>query len=241
MSNTQNVAIIIPALNEAHTIGPVVTEIRALGFDVYVVDDCSNDGTDHVALAAGAIVLRMPFATGAWGAIQAGMLYALKSHAYECFITMDADGQHRPEFIPILLDKLETSPADVLIGSFPQRGSAARKLAWKFFSCVTGLRVQDLTSGFRVYGRNAAEVLMCREAVLFDYQDLGVLLLLRRMKIDFQEVPVAMCAREDGCSRIFNSWFSVFSYMLKTCLWIMTDYVSGSKKTTRDWTEYDGI
>jgi len=239
MINSRKVAIIIPALNEATTVARIVTGVNSLGGDVFVVDDGSVDGTAQEAAAAGATVLKMPFPSGAWGAIQAGMLYALNRDRYEVFLTMDADGQHDPRCISDIFEAFSASDANVVIGSYPDRGSAARKTAWRIFSLLTRMRIHDLTSGLRLYDRRAVEILLTQEAVLLDYQDIGVLLLLRRNSMRCIEVPVLMCDRVSGCSRVFDSWFSVVLYLIKTCTWIITDWVASTCKNSRDKADYD--
>src|SRR5207253_6806162 len=69
---------IVPALNEEHTIGRVIDELRAFdpGLDVVVIDDGSLDTTSQVARAKGARVLRLPFNLGVGGAVQTGFRYA---------------------------------------------------------------------------------------------------------------------------------------------------------------------
>jgi hypothetical protein len=83
---------------------------------------------------------------------------------------------------------------------------------------ISGFQLQDLTSGFRYYDRQAIELLAQEEATLLDYQDIGVLLILRKAGLRIVEVPVSMNTRLVGRSRIFNSWFSVAIYMLTTTL-----------------------
>ena len=206
--------IVIPAKNEAASIGPVVRAVRAHGYlDVLVVDDGSDDETGRIAREAGALVLRAPLAQGAWGAMQTGIRYAVR-HNFTSVITMDADGQHRTEEIERLLHASQF--ADVVIGACPSRGSPARKFAWLLFRRLTGFALEDLTSGFRLYNANACKVLAGEAATLIDYQDMGVLLVLRRAGLTFSEVEVRMSARVDGISRIFYSWWAVVRYMLET-------------------------
>ena len=206
--------IVIPAKNEAASIGPVVRAVRAHGYlDVLVVDDGSDDETGRIAREAGALVLRAPLAQGAWGAMQTGIRYAVR-HNFTSVITMDADGQHRTEEIERLLHASQFT--DVVIGACPSRGSPARKFAWLLFRRLTGFALEDLTSGFRLYNANACKVLAGEAATLIDYQDMGVLLVLRRAGLTFSEVEVRMSARVDGISRIFYSWWAVVRYMLET-------------------------
>ena len=208
--------IVIPARNEAATIGAVVGKLRQAGpFAILVVNDCSTDGTAARAAEAGAVLLNPVLPLGAWGAIQTGLRYAEK-RGFDCVVTLDADGQHESRFVPDLLEKIRSGEADVVIGAYPERGSPARRLAWAFFRKLTGFEFADLTSGFRAYNRRAIELLSDEEATLLDYQDIGVLLLLRQAGLRIVEVPVSMQLRANGISRVFCSWWAVFRYLLET-------------------------
>jgi glycosyltransferase involved in cell wall biosynthesis len=207
---------VMPALNEAACIGEVIDRIRAHpDLDVVVVDDGSTDDTAQIAARHGATVLRAPLWQGAWGAIQTGLRYA-RRYGYEAVVTMDADGQHEPDDLPRLREAARK--ADVVIAACPSRGSVLRHVAWAYFKLLTGLRVEDLTSGFRYYGPQACDLLASEEATLLDYQDIGVLLLLRRAGMRIAEIPVAMNVRASGASRVFPSWWTVSRYMLETSL-----------------------
>jgi glycosyltransferase involved in cell wall biosynthesis len=207
---------VIPALNEAACIGEVIVQVRRHGVDdVLVVDDGSTDDTAAIAILNGARVLRAPLWQGAWGAIQTGIRYALR-HGYSGVVTLDADGQHEPLHLPRLLEASRT--ADVVIAACPSRGSRLRQLAWRYFRLLTGFGLEDLTSGFRYYSAGACRVLQTREATLLDYQDIGVLLLLRSARLSIAEVPVEMNARRSGASRVFFSWWTVARYMTETSL-----------------------
>ncbi len=216
--NLKDVVVLIPAKNEVNTIGKIVSEIKELfPITVVVIDDGSNDDTAIVALNAGAIVLPMSFSLGAWGAIQAGLRYA-EQYGFKIAITMDADGQHKVDSIPNLLEKLEDKQFDVVIGSYVERGSPSRHLAWSFFRKLSGIHLEDLTSGLRAYNHKAIELLSSKAASLLDYQDLGVLLLLHRAKLHIVETPIFISPRINGHSRIFSSWWAISRYMLYTSI-----------------------
>jgi glycosyltransferase involved in cell wall biosynthesis len=86
--------VVIPALNEAATIGAVVGDARAhLAGDVLVVDDGSSDSTAEIAREAGATVVSLPYNLGVGGAIRTGLRYAAR-HGYSRVVQLDADGQH---------------------------------------------------------------------------------------------------------------------------------------------------
>jgi len=212
----ERLLIVIPALNEEQDIGEVIREVREHGaIDVLVVDDGSVDDTAAVAVARGASVIRAPLWQGAWGAIQTGIRYAVR-HGYSGVVTMDADGQHEPAYLPQLLEAARN--ADVVIASCPSRGSRMRHIAWAYFRFLTGFDIDDLTSGFRYYNAAACRLLAMDEAALLDYQDVGVLLLLRHAEFRIAEIPVAMNPRKHGASRVFRSWWTVARYMAETSI-----------------------
>jgi glycosyltransferase involved in cell wall biosynthesis len=211
--------IVLPALNEQRTLAAVVREIKTHWPDacVLVVDDASEDQTVQVARAAGAEVLRLCLRLGAWGAAQAGLRFA-EQHGYKQVVTMDADGQHHADEIVYLLAAATQTGADVVIGSAPERFSLAKRIAGRYFFWLTRLKIDDYTSGFRLY-RNRAIPLACLPAAsLLDYQDIGVLLLLSRAGMRLCETPTRMSERAAGMSRVFSSWFKVARYMLLTTL-----------------------
>ena len=210
--------VIIPAHNESEDIAFVIGEInKHSNFPIVVIDDASTDDTIEMAKQAGAIVVPLALQLGAWGATQTGLRYALKND-YAYAITMDADGQHLAESLPALLQPIINQEADVTIGACTQRGSAMRKIAWNLMKNVSGLRLEDLTSGFRVYDRRAIRRLAAWQATLLEYQDVGVLAMLQASGIRIKDVEVSMLPRRHGMSRIFYSWSSVFYYMSYTLL-----------------------
>jgi len=146
-------SIVLPAKNESQAIGGVVSGLRAAhpDADIIVVDDGSTDGTGAVARAAGARVVAHPYSKGNGAAIKSGA----RAATGDFIVFMDADGQHDPADIPRLLARLE-SGYDMVVGA-RQRGSQAsmgRGLANKFYNglatFMTGQKVEDLTSGFRI-------------------------------------------------------------------------------------------
>lgn len=212
------VLAVLPAHNEATTVADVLTRLVACTqADCVVVSDASTDHTAREARAVGAQVIELSQQIGAWGATQTGFRFA-RRHGYEFVVTLDADGQHEPESVPALLAAQQQIGADVVVGTYPERLSGPKRLAWAWFRAITGLGVEDLTSGLRVYGPRALQVLASAEATLLDYQDVGVLLLLRKYGLSVHEVPVTMHPRSVGQSRVFSSWWTVARYMAQTTL-----------------------
>lgn len=220
---------VIPARDEADTVGAVVAGVRAaLGCEVLVVDDASTDATSEQARAAGAKVLKLPLGLGAWGASQAGVRYA-RRNGHAGVLTLDADGQHLPESLPALFEAQARNGAHVVIGTCIGRLSRAKRLAWRYLRGLTGLGLTDFTSGLRLYDARACEILAGPEASLLDYQDVGVLMLLSKNGLRIEETPVEMLPRRTGHSRVFASWPVVARYMLHTTVLCMAQIDAGRR------------
>jgi len=213
-----NTAIIMPALNEQASIADVIHRVSAsTGLPIWVIDDCSTDATAECARQAGARVISLPEQLGAWGATQTGLRLACREQL-ACVITMDADGQHDPHDIPRLIDPIAQGEADVVVGSCPERGSRLRHIAWWLMRLTSGLRCEDLTSGYRALNHRAIALMAGPSANHLEYQDVGVLLMFERANLRMTEVSVQMPNRMDGKSRIFSSWLAVTYYMAQTLI-----------------------
>jgi glycosyltransferase involved in cell wall biosynthesis len=210
--------VVIPARNEAAVVGDVVRRVRALGLSVVVVDDHSCDGTADIARRAGAKVLRLPFHAGSWVATQCGIRYGLEAN-FDYVVTMDADGQHYPEEVQKLFAAInQDNGGNVVIGACPSRCNTRRRFAWWVLRLLSGLKTRDLTSGFRIYDRQACQALQCHSCTLLEYQDVGVLLFLRDKGLKVTETDMIMQERCNGGSRIFSSWPAVAYYLLYSAL-----------------------
>lgn len=218
MDIERQTAVVMPALNEASSIAQVVREVlHKTNCTVFVVDDFSQDATGAAAKASGAMVIRLATQLGAWGATQTGIRHA-KQQGYKNVVTMDADGQHSADAISALLQPLAQGSADFSVGSCKGRGSAARHLAWWILRRFSGLRIDDLTSGLRAYNQEALRALSSRQASALEYQDVGVLVLLKSRGLVGVEIPVTMKERAIGRSKIFSNWSKVFFYMAYSAL-----------------------
>ena len=101
-----NVCLLIPAYNEARTIGQIVSKARTIIDTIIVVDDGSQDATAQIAQDSGALVLKHQVNSGKGAALRTGFQYAL-DHGYDAVITMDSDGQHDVDDIPKFLEAFE--------------------------------------------------------------------------------------------------------------------------------------
>jgi glycosyltransferase involved in cell wall biosynthesis len=148
---------LIPALNAAGTLAPVIRGCLEHVADVLVVDDGSVDGTAEIASAAGARVLRHGVNRGKGAALKTGFAWAL-ANGYDGVVTLDADGQHLPAEIPRFIAARGETGADLIIGSrrhlfggmLPRRRLANTFSAWAI-ARASGTGVDDSQSGFRLY------------------------------------------------------------------------------------------
>jgi glycosyltransferase involved in cell wall biosynthesis len=157
---TSDVLVVIPAFNEESNVASVVAEVRREGFAALVVDDGSTDRTAEVAELAGAVVLHLPVNLGVGGALRCAFRFAVVN-GFVTVVQCDADGQHDPSEIPLLLQTMADSHADLVIGSRYADGhrrdvGLGRRLAMAQLahtaSRETGARITDATSGFRAIG-----------------------------------------------------------------------------------------
>ena len=217
--------VVVPAYNEADTVGRVVRAIHrhAPEWEVLVVDDGSTDKTGANARLAGSEVLRLPFNLGIGGAMQAGFVYALE-RGYDLMVQVDADGQHDPQEISKLVEAREEHPVDMVCGSrfigadrhYPapiSRRTGIHLFAF-LLSRIVGQRVSDPTSGFRLYNRRAIE-LFARDYP-HDYPEVEAVLMLHHHRLRMREEQVHMYERGGGVSSI-SSGKSVY-YMIKVLL-----------------------
>jgi glycosyltransferase involved in cell wall biosynthesis len=149
--------IVIPAFNEARTIGSIVDACHKFADDTIVVDDGSGDGTAEIAAAHNAIVLRNPGNLGKGASLWRGMQAALTRGAGRV-VTLDGDGQHRPEHVIELLVCSQEFPDRIVIGSRKASGNAAprirfiaNRVADFWVSWAARHPIEDSQSGFRVY------------------------------------------------------------------------------------------
>lgn len=168
MSASGHIIAVIPALNEATRINSVVRDALKYVQTVIVVDDGSTDGTGDTAKAAGATVIRHAENSGAGAATMTG-IEAARLLGADVVVTLDADEQHDPKEIPMLLKPIEEGSADVVFANrfgtrnviplirrvFNQIGNFVTFMA-------TGLWVSDSQCGYKAFGPKALKDVQLR-------------------------------------------------------------------------------
>lgn len=147
-----SLSIILPAKNESAALARLLPEIRAIYPDaeIIVVDDGSEDDTPAICETNQVTIISHPYGMGNGAAIKTGA----RAACGETLVFMDADGQHRPIDIPLLLNKMAEGYHMVVgaRGRSSQAGShraVANGLYNRLASWMVGQRIADLTSGFR--------------------------------------------------------------------------------------------
>ncbi len=169
-----DVAVIIPALNEAPVIAETVASVRDRFGVIILVDDGSTDDTGDAARAAGARVVRHAVNLGQGAALVTGIKAALTIPRVRYIVTFDADGQHRPEDAQALVERVREGDIDIALGtrfagsrveaSWLRR--AVLKLAVAYTKLDTGLPLTDTHNGLRAMTRAFAQDL--------EFQDSGM-------------------------------------------------------------------
>ena len=219
--NTMRPLLIVPAYNEEATIAEVVQGIRDEGYDYVVVNDGSADSTLSICREKGFNVINLPVNLGLAGAFQTGMIYACRN-GYNCAVQFDADKQHRPEYLPALVEAAKTH--DIVIGSrfvtqkkpFTLRMAGSRLISLAI-RLTTGRKIKDPTSGMRCYNRKALKILSSGP-------NLGpepdtVAWLMRKHGLEVSEVQVEMAERIAGES--YLNLRSSVAYMTRMALSVL--------------------
>ncbi len=201
--DSAEVSIIIPAFNEAKSIGDVVAGIRKIypAVEIIVVDDGSTDDTAAAAKDAGAIVYGHPYNIGNGASIKTGIRIA----SGDILVFMDGDGQHDPKDIGALIEHFPDF--DMVVGARGRKQQASRGRAFanwiynRMASYVAKFPIKDLTSGFRAIKSGMAHNFLYLLPNTYSYPTTLTLGVLRSGK-SVKYVPIHTQKRETGKSKI---------------------------------------
>ena len=151
--------VLVPVYNNAATIGQVLERVHPFVPDILVVDDGCTDGTPDVlaGLSIPIKLLRHPLNQGKGAALRTGFC-AAAAMGFTHVVTLDADGQHFPEDLPLFLQAVAEYPNDILVGCrnltadrMPRQNTAANRFSNFWFRLQTGQDLSDTQSGYRAY------------------------------------------------------------------------------------------
>ena len=207
--------VILPTFNEANNIAKIIKSLHILDIDILVVDDNSPDNTATIVkklmLSNKRIdILQRPKKLGLGSAYRDGFKYSIKK-GYKNIIQMDADFSHRIEDLKAMLNSI--NDYEVIIGSRYVNGgdsigwSSSRKLlskfANKFARKVTGCKINDMTSGFRVYSSNALKTIQSNATKSNGYGfQIEMSVKAYNKKLSIVEIPIIFNERREGESKM---------------------------------------
>lgn len=213
MLQANDVLVVVPAFNEAASIGQVLDGIQSHGFRVLVIDDGSTDETSVVAHQKNAIVLALPLNVGVGGALRCGFRYAVEN-GFSAIIQCDADGQHLPSHLMDLVEATNRTDAHMMIGSrfgsekTTHDPSLLRRFAMLTLSKVaqhaTKHSITDSTSGFRLIQQPLLGELAAHLPAYYLGDTFETVVVAGRAGYHVEEIGVAMASRKHGASSSGN-------------------------------------
>lgn len=218
------VLLIIPAFNEEKNIERVVENLHNNfpQYDYVVINDGSKDDTRKILYNKQYQYLDLPVNVGLAGVFRCGVKYA-NFKGYDYVLQFDGDGQHRPEYIEKMLDKMNTAQADIVIGSRfyeKQKDFSLRMLGSRLIigaiKLATGAYLSDPTSGMRLYNKRMIKKLGYDIAYTPEPTTMAYLI---RCGARIEEVQVEMDERMFGNSYL-NFW-NAFKYMVNEIVGIL--------------------
>ena len=210
---------LIPAFNEAPYIANVVKGTQPHVEQVVVIDDGSTDETAQVAQAAGATCLRSETNCGKASALRTGIAFA-RAQNFTHAITLDGDGQHLPEDVPVMLRVAEQTGADLVIGArsfdrarMPRARYYSNTIGSRLASALVGCEIRDSQSGFRLFRLDKLRETKLRSR---SYElEMEILIKMARSGCTIAHAPVHM-VYDDGQAR---SKMKPVRDTISICLW----------------------
>jgi glycosyltransferase involved in cell wall biosynthesis len=213
------ICALVPAFNEASQIAKVVRGAIQHVDEVVVIDDGSDDGTAEAARAAGATCLRLPANRGKASALRTGIEFAA-SRGFTHVLTLDGDGQHRPEDIPVLVQTAVRTGADMVIGTriferhnMPRARFYSNTFGSRLASALVGREIRDSQSGFRLIRLDKLVSLELRSR--FYEFEMEVLIKMARGGCSIEQAPIP-AIYEDGRAR---SKMKPVRDTVRICIW----------------------
>lgn len=224
MNDTAKILVLIPCYNEEANIVEAVERLRRTcpQVDYLVINDCSTDRSVELLKAHGYPYLDLPVNLGIGGGIQCGYVYS-HANGYDITVQMDGDGQHDPAYLASVVGPVARGEVDMCVGSrfITKEGfqtSAMRRAGIRLLSglirLLCGVRVLDVTSGFRATGRRLTEFFAHHYAQDYPEPEAIISAVLNGFRVG--EAPVVMAERMGGTSSI-SPLRSVY-YMVKVSI-----------------------
>lgn len=154
-----NCCVIIPTYNNQQTIAKVISDVLEFCSDVIVINDGATDSTSEILKTFTEKVDVVSYFPnrGKGIALRTGIKHA-QEKGFRYSITLDSDGQHYADDIPVFIDKIEQEPDSLIVGArnlhqenMPKKNTFGNKFSNFWFQFQTGIKLPDTQSGFRLY------------------------------------------------------------------------------------------
>ena len=228
--------ILIPTYNEATTVAELLHSLQSLrerkefDFDVTVIDDNSPDETallvESLALDW-VFLLRREKKDGLGNAYRAGFAQVLADNHYDQIVTMDADGSHRVADLPAMFAAIRPGKSIVLgtrwiaggsVVNWPKSRQLLSKSGTKYASLALGIKLADLTGGFRIYSRELLDSLNLQDMNATGYCfQIEMALAAHLADAKATEVPITFVERINGVSKMSRA--IVIEALIQTTIW----------------------
>jgi dolichol-phosphate mannosyltransferase len=228
--------ILIPTYNEASTVAELLHALAILrntnefAFDVTVIDDNSPDKTAEIVeslVIEWVSVLHREKKDGLGNAYRAGFAHVLADESYDQIVTMDADGSHRVEDLPAMFAAINPGKSIVLgtrwiaggsVLNWPRSRQLLSKSGTKYASFSLGIKLADLTGGFRIYSRQLLDSLKLSDMSATGYCfQIEMALAAHLADAKATEVPITFVERVNGVSKMSRA--IVIEALIQTTLW----------------------
>ena len=226
--------ILIPTYNESIAIVELLNNLTTLhnvrDFDVVVLDDNSPDKTADIVDSMNlpwVSVLRRPGKAGLGAAYRAGFAHVLPLNKYSKIVTMDADGSHRVEDLPAMLDATDSINSITLgtrwmpggsVVNWPKSRQLLSKSGTKYARISLGIPLNDLTGGFRVYSAALLNKLNLKDMTATGYCfQIEMAMASELADAEMVEVPITFVERINGVSKMSRA--IVIEALWQTTLW----------------------
>ncbi len=191
-----NVCAVIPSFNEKNRLYETVTQTQKFIDDIIVVDDGSNDDSVLLIENLNKInIIKHENNLGKGAALRTGLIFA-KESGFDFAVSLDADLQHDPNYIPKFIEEAEKNRYDLICGNrlgklndMPLPRIASNFLTSKLLSIKTGTTILDSQSGFRIYKLFEIEKILPKMNGFEAESEMLVYAARNRMKIGFVEIP----------------------------------------------------
>lgn len=203
----EKIIAVIPAFNEEKYISEIVKKTKKYVDEVIVVDDASTDKTSEIAKNNGAIIIKHLNNLGLGASLKTGCDAALLLDS-DIIITIDGDGQHDPEEIPKLLEKMKQNNSDIIFGirKFNKNMPISKKLGNIFLSLILNkmynININDTQTGFRIFTKDAYKKIKWKSSDYSVSSEIAINVKKNKLNYSLEEIKTIYYEKQKGTGLI---------------------------------------